>query len=143
MTGVIIAVAIVVFIVFALLFFLFKRKGNPAEGGQYFIEVEKSQQCSDSVKRELLKDWQKLNAEAEKIYTEIQNILKSKELPTELSREYQNFLRIYNVIREMEHEIELYPAPNCREYFGEKIRFYARLIRDFHSKMEHFSKGNN
>ena len=135
MTGVLIATSAGAVIVLIALFILFKRK-KPASGGEkIFEQVETSAGCPEEVKRAILKERQKLFEEAQRVYGEIQNLLKDRKLPPQLEEEYRNFLRIYNIIEEMEKEIELYPASNCGEYFREKINFYRKLIGEFHSKV--------
>ena len=134
MTGVLIATSAGAVIVLIALFILFKRK-KPASGGETFKQVETSAGCPEEVKRAILKERQKLFEEAQRVYGEIQNLLKERKLPPQLEEEYRNFLRIYNIIEEMEKEIELYPASNCGEYFREKINFYRKLIGEFHSKV--------
>ena len=141
MTGIIIGGVIVAALAVMGIFAL--RKGRKKIVDEEIIikepwrldEVEKSGGCPEDVKKKLLAEYRELYNETQEIFNEIQNLLREKKLPPELEGEYQNFLRIYNIIREMEHEMELYPAPNCGEYFGEKINFYRRLIREFHSKV--------
>ena len=84
-------------------------------------EVEKSRGCPKNLKKKLLAEYRELYNETQEIFNEIQNLLREKKLPPEWEGEYQNFLRTYNIIREMEHEMELHPAPNCGEYFDKLL----------------------
>ncbi len=134
MTGVVIAASAGAVIAAIALLVLFKRK-KPASGGETLVEAGETSGCSEEDKRVVLQECRKLYSEAQKVYGEIQNLLREKKLPPQLEEEYRNFLRIYDLLQDLEREIELYPASNCREYFREKINFYGRLIEEFHSKV--------
>ncbi len=140
MTGIIIGVAVAVLVAVGIFILLRGRKKTIEderirEAPIRLKEVEKLGGCSEGVKQKLLEEYRKLYEETRTVFEEIQTLLKEKKLPPDLEKEYHNFLRIYNIVQEMEHEIDLYPAPNCEEYFGEKINFYRRLIREFHLKV--------
>ena len=135
MATAVIAGAIAVAVGIAALLVFLRRGKEPAEGGERFVEVEKSSGCSERARKELLKEHRKLLSDAEKFYRDIHSLLGGNNPPQFVEKEYRNFMRIYNIIREMGEEIKLYPASNCREYFEEKINFYRKLMGEIYTSI--------
>ena len=132
-----IAVAAIILLAFAVvLFFFLKGKGNKEveEEEETPILTKTQRGCPKEVKEEIKKEYQQLLSQATELYQKLLAV--DKTIPEEVAKDYSNFLRIYNVIRDMKEEIELYPQGNCREYFKEKINFYRKLMGELFEKIK-------
>jgi hypothetical protein len=99
------------------------------------VEEETEEGCPEKIKRKLLQEQAKLFKEAHKIYLVITQMFKSKNLPPEVKREFDIFLRSYGRLNEMKEEIEVYPFSDCDKVFQLKFNFYNKLIKETAQKL--------
>jgi hypothetical protein len=99
------------------------------------IEEETEEGCPEDIKQRLLQEQEKLFKEAHKIYLVITQMFKNKNLPPEVKREFDVFLRSYGRLKEMKEEIEVYPFADCDKVFQLKFNFYNKLIKETAQKL--------
>ena len=99
------------------------------------IEEETEEGCPDKIKQKLLQEQARLFKEAHKIYMVINQMFKSKNLPPEIKKEFDIFLRSYSRLNEMKEEIEVYPFADCDKVFQLKFNFYNKLIKETAQKL--------
>ena len=98
-------------------------------------EEEEEQGCPEDVKQRLLQKQEKIYRDANKVYLVITNLLKNKQLPSELKKELDTFIRSYNRLKELKEEIEVYPFADCERVFELKFNFYNKLIKETAQKI--------
>ncbi len=105
----------------------------------YVIE-ETEEGCPEEIKKKLLNEQETLFKEAYKVYMVIKYALKGKQLPPEIKKELQTFIRAYNRLEEMKEEIQLYPFSDCEKVFKLKFEFYNNLIHTTAKKIMYLTK---
>jgi len=106
--------------------------------GVSFEETEEG--CPEKIKRRLLQEQERLFREAHKIYLVITQMFKSRNLPPEVKKELEIFLRSYGRLHEMKEEIEVYPFSDCDQVFQLKFSFYNKLIKETAQKLIVFAR---
>ncbi len=104
------------------------------------VEEESEEKCLEKVKKDFLKRQQKIEKEAYKIYLVITNLFKGRNLSPEIKKELNSFIRIYNRIKELKEEIEVYPFSDCEKVFTLKFVFYENLIKETARKLIFLAK---
>jgi len=107
------------------------------------VEEESEQKCPEKVKKELLKRQEKIEKEAYKVYLVITNLFKGKDVPPEVKKELDSFIRTYNRIKELKEEIKVYPFSDCEKVFDLKFYFYENLIKETAEKLIFFARQLN
>ena len=130
-----IGVAILIFFTLVVVFLFAKRGKNPVATEEEIPLEEENTECSEEIKKRLQIMQQELLKEVQQLYAELKKI----KIPPEAQADYSNFLRIYNIVKEMDEEIKIYPSSNCEKYFLEKIDFYRKLTRELHKKIKSLS----
>ena len=98
-------------------------------------EEEEEQGCPEDAKQKLLQKQEKIYRDAHKVYLVITNLLRNKQLPPELKKELDTFIRSYNRLKELKEEIEVYPFADCERVFELKFNFYNKLIKETAQKI--------
>jgi len=99
------------------------------------VEEENEAGCPDDIKNKLLLEQEKIFKEAHKVYLVITNLYKGKNIPPEVKKELETFLRSYNRIKEIKEEIEVYPFSDCDKVFHLKFGFYNNLVKETAKKL--------
>ena len=99
------------------------------------VEEETEEGCPDDVKNKLLLEQEKIFKEAHKVYLVITNLYRGKNIPPEVKKELETFLRSYNRIKELKEEIEVYPFSDCDKVFHLKFGFYHNLVKETAKKL--------
>jgi hypothetical protein len=100
------------------------------------IVIEETKEgCPDEIRQRLLAEQQRLFKEAHKIYLVINQMFKNKQVPPEIKKDFDVFLRSYGRLKEMKEEIEVYPFNDCDKVFQLKFNFYNKLIKETAQKL--------
>jgi hypothetical protein len=91
--------------------------------------------CPEEIKRRLLDRQRQIFKDAHKVYIVLNNLLKNKNLPPELKKEFETFMRSYSRLKELEEEIQVYPFSDCDRVFELKFNFYNKLVKETAQKI--------
>ena len=99
------------------------------------VSEEEETGCPEEIKKQLLNKQKRIFKDAHKVYMVLTNLLKNKNLPPELKKEFETFMRSYSRLKELEEEIQVYPFGDCDRVFELKFNFYNKLVKETAQKI--------